>query len=118
MEPICGRCYLLRDTIRRCRTVLVNDKIRQQIERRVQVIEGQYGQLLTLSEVAEVLKYRTVGAARKAHDRGQLPVNLYRFDDRKGLFAKANELAEALELLGSSQSVPSSTTKDEGGLMK
>lgn len=87
----------------------MSDKIRQKIDRRVQAIESQYGQLLSLSEVAEVLKYRTVGAVRKAHARGWLPIPLYRFDDRKGLFAKANELAEALELLGSSQPVPRKT---------
>lgn len=96
----------------------MNDKIRQQIDRRVRAIESQYGQLLSLDEVAEVLKYRTVSAVRKAHSRGRLPIRLYRFDDRKGFFAKANEVAEALELLGSSQPVPTSPTKVKGDTMK
>ena len=89
----------------------MNDRI----ERRVKLLEDQYGQLLSLSEVAEVLKYRTIDSLRKAHARGRLPMNLYKFDGRKGLFAKANEVAEALEYLGSSHSVPSSPTNDKGG---
>ena len=39
----------------------------------------KYGELLTLEDVAEVFKYKTIGAVRKAHARDVLPVSLYKF---------------------------------------
>lgn len=71
-------------------------------------IRNKYGELLTLEEVAELFKYRTVGAVRKAHSRGTLPVALYRFPNRTGYYAKANEAAKSIESMSLSNSVPTS----------
>lgn len=56
----------------------------------------RYGQLLTLDEVAEVLRYPSVQAARKAHSRGQLPIRLFHIGPRRGLFASAGAMADYL----------------------
>jgi len=59
----------------------------------------RYGQLLTLEEVAEVLRYPSAQAARKAHNRGQLPIRMFRIGPRRGLFASAGALADYLSRL-------------------
>lgn len=56
----------------------------------------RYGQLLTLEEVAQVLRYPSVQAARTAHSRGQLPVPLFRMGPRRRLFASVGALADYL----------------------
>lgn len=60
-------------------------------------IHEKYGELLTLDEVAKVLKYKSIGAVRKAHARGTLPVKLYRFPNKAGFYALAHEVAECIE---------------------
>jgi hypothetical protein len=65
--------------------------------RRVESIKDRYGEFLTLEEVAEVLRYKTVEAARKAHDRGTLAVELRRFPNRRGYFATAEAVAQCIE---------------------
>ena len=65
--------------------------------RTAEAIRNKYGELLTLEEVAEVFRYKTVAAVRKAHSRKTLPVNLYRFKGRAGYFARAEEVACSLE---------------------
>lgn len=62
-----------------------------------ETIKEKYGVLLTLEEVAEVFRYKTVAAVRKAHSRKTLPVPLYRFEGRSGYFARADEVAACLE---------------------
>ncbi len=69
-------------------------------------LREKYGQLLTIEEVAEVLRYRTVAAVRKAHARKTLPISLYRFNGRSGYLARADEVAACIEKMGLSQSVP------------
>ena len=59
----------------------------------------RYGQLLTLEEVAQVLRYPSIQAARKAHSRGQLPIRMFRMGPRRGLFASAGALADYLSRL-------------------
>ena len=73
-----------------------------------EMMRNKYGELLTLEEVAEVFRYKTLAAVRKAHSRKTLPVALYRFKGRSGYFAKADEIAEALESLSLSEAVPAS----------
>ena len=69
----------------------------QKLELRIAGIRDTYGELLNLVQVAEVFKYPTVDAVRKAHSRGSLPVTLYKFQRKEGLFAKADEVAKAIE---------------------
>lgn len=61
------------------------------------VLRGRYGELLTLNELAEVLRYKTSDAVRKSYMRGSLPVDLYRFPRKKGWFAKVAEVAECID---------------------
>lgn len=64
----------------------------------------RYGQLLTLEEVAQVLRYPSVQAVRAAHSRGQLPIPLFRMGPRRRLFASAGALADyLLRLEGNSE---------------
>ena len=44
----------------------------------------RYGQLMTLTDLADVLRYPSVQALRKARIRGQLPLELIRFPNRHG----------------------------------
>lgn len=67
------------------------------IDRTAEYLRARYGELLTIEEVTEVLRYKTVAAVRKAHSRGTLPVALYRFKGRFGYFARADEVAECIE---------------------
>lgn len=60
-------------------------------------LRQKYGDLLTIDEVADVLRYKTVAAVRKAHSRKTLPVALYRFKGRAGYFARAEEVAKSIE---------------------
>ncbi len=71
-------------------------------------IRRRYGELLTLEEVAELFKFRTVSAVRKAHSRGALPVALYRFPNRTGYYAKADEAAHSIESMQLSHPVQTS----------
>jgi len=64
-------------------------------------LRTKYGELLTLDEVAEVLRYKSVDAVRKAHSRKSLPVTLYRFQGRAGYFARADEIADCINNIGS-----------------
>lgn len=62
----------------------------------------RYGSLLTLADVAKVFRYPTVQAARKARVRGSLPVTMSRIPPRRGWFATATDVAEALSRLDQS----------------
>jgi len=67
----------------------------------------KYGALLTLEDVAEVFKFKTIGAVRKAHARRVLPVDLYRFPNRTGFYAKVEEVAESIVKMEVSKPVES-----------
>jgi len=70
----------------------------------------KYGELLSLEEIAEIFKYKTIGVVRKAHSRGVLPVVLYRFSNKSGFYAKENKVAESIERMEMSKPVQSSST--------
>lgn len=72
-------------------------------ESRLKFIREKYGELLTIAEIAEVLKYKTVYAVKKAHLRGHLPIELKRFPHRRGLFATAEAVSRCLEELDSTE---------------
>lgn len=64
-------------------------------------LRERFGDLLTLSDLAIVLRYPSVGAIRKARSRGQLPIHLVQMPPRRGWFATAGAVAELLCLLES-----------------
>lgn len=62
-------------------------------------IRAKYGEILTVNELAEVLRYASGASVRKAHSAGRLPVPLKKFPNRRGLFATAESVAAALDEL-------------------
>lgn len=58
-----------------------------------------FGPVLTVEEVAKLLKYPSSNAVRQAHAAGNLPVSLGRFPGRRALFARTCEVADAVERL-------------------
>lgn len=59
-------------------------------------LREKYGELLTLSQLAEVFNYSSVAALRKARSRGTFPVKLYKMTGKSGQYAKATEVAAAI----------------------
>jgi hypothetical protein len=53
----------------------------------------QYGELVSLKEIAFQLKFPTAEAARKSHERGHLALELFRLPKRRGLYAYTRALA-------------------------
>ena len=70
------------------------------MDEHLSALRERYGELLELDDIAEVFKYKTIGAVRKAHSRGTLPVALYRFPKKSGWYAKATEVASCIENMG------------------
>lgn len=56
-----------------------------------------YGPVLTVDELARVLKYPSASAVRQAHAAGSLPVQLGRFSGRRTLLARTRDVADAIE---------------------
>lgn len=79
----------------------------------LRALRERYGELMLLNEVAEVLKYKSTVAVRKAHSRGTLPVKLYKIPGKSGLCAKTVQVATFIENIPLSQSVTSCPS--EGG---
>ncbi|WP_396587717.1 hypothetical protein [Bermanella sp. R86510] len=69
----------------------------------LQSLTEKYGEILDMSELAEVFKYETIAAVRKAHSRKTLPVKLYRFPHKNGLYAKVEDVVAAIETMELSQ---------------
>jgi len=63
---------------------------------------ARYGLLLTSEEVARLLRFKSKEALMKARRRHVLPIELFSIAGRRGLFAKATELATWVENLESS----------------
>jgi len=55
-----------------------------------------YGMVMTVDELARVLKYPSSNAVRQAHAAGRLPVPLQRFPGRRALFAPTHKVADAI----------------------
>lgn len=62
-------------------------------------LRRRFGDVLTLSDLAAVLKYPSVGAILKARSRGRLPLTLVQMPPRRGWFATAAAVAELLCVL-------------------
>jgi hypothetical protein len=54
----------------------------------------QYGELVSLKEIAFQLKFPTAEAVRKSHERGHLALELFRLPKRRGLYAYTRALAQ------------------------
>jgi hypothetical protein len=67
---------------------------------RLAYFRKKYGELLTIEEVAEVLRYKSVSAVRKAHSRKKIPIKLYRLHGRSGYLARVEEVVECIEKMG------------------
>lgn len=59
-------------------------------------LRERFGDVLTLPDLASVLRYPSTGAIRKARVRGQLPLQLVQMPPRRGWFATAEAVAELL----------------------
>jgi len=59
-------------------------------------LRNRYGDVLTMSDLAAVLRYPSVGAIRKARERGRLPITPVRIPHRRGWFVTATAVAELL----------------------
>jgi len=66
---------------------------------RAAALRDRFGDLLTLSELAVVLRYPSVWAIRKARSRGHLPVPLVQMLPRRQWFATPEAVAELLSTL-------------------
>lgn len=63
---------------------------------RMAALREQFGELLTVAELAQVLKYPSVGAIYKARFRDKLPILLVQMPPRKRLYATVDAVAELL----------------------
>lgn len=63
-------------------------------------LESRYGLLMSLKDVAEVLKYPTVDSVRKALARKTLALPTTRLPNRREIFIRTNELAGYLDSSG------------------
>ncbi len=70
-----------------------------EVARREARLVVRYGELLTLADLVEVLRYPSLGAIRQARRRGSLNVATYRISGRQGWFATATAVAEYLTSL-------------------
>jgi hypothetical protein len=66
---------------------------------REELLRKRYGELLTLRDLAVVLRYPSLAAIRKARSRGRLPLKLVQLPPRRGWFATPKAVAELLDAL-------------------
>ena len=57
---------------------------------------ARHGVMLYGQALAQALGYRSADSMRKAASRGQIPVALYRFPKRRGVYALTQEVADCL----------------------
>lgn len=70
-----------------------------QVDNQLLALRMRYGELLTLEDIAEVFKYPSIDAVRKAKSRGTLPVKLYRFPNKNGFYARVSDVAVSIECM-------------------
>lgn len=56
----------------------------------------QFGELLSIADLASALRYPSAAAVRQARRRGRLPVEMQLLSGRRGWFATARAVAEYL----------------------
>ena len=60
---------------------------------------ARYGEILSVRDLAEVYKYASPASVRRAHEQGHLPVPLYKFPTRRGLYALTRDVANSFDSL-------------------
>lgn len=68
---------------------------------REQELSHRYGEILTLADIAKVLRFPSTQAVLKARGRGRLPIQLVKLPNRRGWFATARSVAKLLDNLDS-----------------
>jgi hypothetical protein len=66
---------------------------------RERALIARYGEILTLADIATVLRYPSLQAVQKARIRGKLPVPMTRMAQRCQWFVSARKVAEVLTRL-------------------
>ena len=79
--------------------VLMPDSLPSTKNSREHQLREQFGDLLSTSDIAAVLRYRTTQAVRKARIRGALPIPMQLIPGRRGWFATARAVASYLDSL-------------------
>ena len=67
-----------------------------EIDQREARLTQQFGELLSVADLASVLRYPSAAAVRQARRRGRLPVEMQLLSGRRGWFATARAVAEYL----------------------
>lgn len=62
-----------------------------------ELLIAKYGPLMDAKALCEVFKYPSVPALKRSVDRGRMPCPVFTFPGRRGLFAKTEEVAHALD---------------------
>jgi hypothetical protein len=65
-------------------------------EKSAYLLHQIYGELLTLEEVAKILKFPSGGAVRKAIDRGTLDLQTIRIKGRRKTYVKTSVMTQYL----------------------
>ena len=81
----------------------------QQRESTYQSLIHRYGELMTLSDVAEELHYASGAAVRKAHEAGRLRIRLYQIPGRRPLFVRSADVADLIDTAEVRRSKPVGT---------
>jgi hypothetical protein len=68
----------------------------EKLEQYEEWLQRDYGGLLRLEDLAQVLHYPSVQAVRQARYRGRLPVEVFRISARRGWFATSQAVAGLL----------------------
>jgi len=71
----------------------IPSELESRIERR---LYDRYGELLTVENLAEVLRYESTGALMQALYRGTFLIPLLRWPNRRGYFARVADVAAHL----------------------
>jgi len=76
--------------------VAITASFEHRCSERERALVGRYGDILTLADIAHVLRYPSLQAAQKARLRGTLPVPMSKMPLRRQWFATARKVAEVL----------------------
>lgn len=77
---------------------------KDQIDRIIDDFLEKYGPLISGAQLVKVLGYQSDAAFRKALQRKLVPVNIFRIENRRGYFARCDDVAAWLASLGSGES--------------
>ena len=64
---------------------------------RENAIRCVYGEILTVKDIAEILKYPSANAVLKALSRKSLKLNVFKFQGKRGWHVTAHEIANYID---------------------